>query len=149
MIDDAIWLNFMKHRPRKYLNILGAAFGILAAVLAIWLVPKFNKIQNHVAELDKEKIGGVWFVPDGKTEDNIIWLDSSHIEPLFELLSSETIEENPSKWQIVGRVGFTYINGRHASVEMFDTKTDVGAFKCGNTYFRYQGGVPAIIKNAR
>ncbi len=134
---------------RKFKTIAGAAFGILAAVIAILVLPNPSTIQNGIAKLELNKIGGVWFIPDGKSEDDIVWLDAANIGPLYKLLSSETTETNPSKWIAVGRVGFTYDNGRFAGVDLFDTKTDRGAFRFGETYFRYNGNAPELIKNAR
>ena len=130
----------------------GAVFGWIVAILAIaiGLLIFLNKRapQNSVAELELKKIGAVWFVPAKKNDGEIIWLDDSHIKPLYQLFSSQDLEHSPAKWVYVGRVGFTYPNGRVASVKLFDTNSDQGAFSCGSAYFRYKGRIPDCILNA-
>ncbi len=131
----------------------GRAFGWIVAILAtaIGVLVFSNKRshQNSVADLELDKIGAVWFVPAGKTDDEIIWLDNDQIKPLYELFSSLELERSPAKWIYVGRVGFTYPNGRVASVKLYDTNSERGAFSCGSTHFRYDGRVPDCILNAR
>ena len=139
----------MKQHIRSYLNVAGVIIGVLAAVIAVLIVPTLTSTHNDIASMDKEKIRGVWFVPSGKTEADIVWLDSSQIDPLYKMLSSEVIERNPSKWIAVGRIGFTYHDGQNAGVDIYDTQTERGAFRCGDTYFRYNGNASEIIKNAR
>ncbi|MEM7782632.1 MAG: hypothetical protein AAF623_04705 [Planctomycetota bacterium] len=145
--DPKLDWRLMQKRIISLKNIAGTLLGLLAAGAAILIVPKLGGVENDIVNLDVNKIRGVWFVPAGKTEDDIVWLDSSHIAPMYQMFSSEKIEKNPSKWQTVGRVGFTYENGRNAAVELYDTKSRWGCFKCGESYFRYEGNALEFIEN--
>lgn len=139
----------MNHPLRTYTNFAAVAFGLLAAGIAIVLVPKLTGPRNAVANLDRGLIQGVWFVPAENTIDEVIWLDPDSVQSLYDLFSSESVEENPAKWPFVGTVGFTCQNGRNASVKLYDTGTQCGAFQCGDSWFRYTGALPEVIKNAR
>ena len=139
----------MNHRVKRYKNIVGVVFGLVAGVLAIIFVPALLAPQNGIAQLDKDLIRDVWFDSSGKPESDIVWLDKSQIEPLYNLFSSGTVERAPAKWIVIGRVGFTYGNGQNDAVDLYDTGEEFGAFRSGDTYFRYRGGIPEVIKNAQ
>ena len=130
-------------------SVLGCILAIFGVGIAILVFPMSGGDRNHIADMDIEQIGGVWFVPPGESDTEVIWLDPKNIEPLYDLLSSQTTERSPSNWQYIGRVGFTYPNGRVASVKLYDTKTERGAFSCGSAWFRYDGRLPKCIGNAR
>ena len=130
--------------------------GCLVAFLVLAGTVMFTatRTANPIGKLDFEHVDSISFTPADHSmplaePPAMIVLPPSGHKHIIETLRATRVDWNPAKWQTAGEMVINSADGTVTELDFYDTGTEVGAFRIGNTYYRFDGNCRKLVPTGK
>lgn len=125
---------------------------LVSALLVGVAVLMISQKANPLLELKIENIDTISFASSGQFASvgspKSIELPSAEYRRIIETLRATRVDRSPYKWQVAGKMNILTSNGEVTLLDFYETGAAEGAFRIGDTYYRFHGDPRSLTSSA-